>query len=222
VARYAIQAAGHLVERGIKLLVVACNTASALALDELAAAFADIPVLGVVEPGAEAAVRESRSGRIVVLATESTARHGAYERAIRRRRPDADVVSQGCSVFVSLAEEGWAHGPVAELVAHEYLDAVLREHRPDCVVLGCTHFPVLADTIRSVAGEGVVLVDSAATTAVAVRRELALRGIAELRNGAGDVHLFATDSPERFHRVAGRFLPDGLLPPDVELVDLSR
>lgn len=222
VARYAIQAAGHLVDRGIKLLVVACNTASALALDELTAAFSDIPVLGVVEPGAEAAVRESRSGRIVVLATESTARHGAYERAIRQRRPDADVVSKGCSVFVSLAEEGWAHGPVAELVAHEYLDDVLRAHRPDCLVLGCTHFPVLAETIRLVAGEGVALVDSAATTAVAVRRELALRGIAAPEGTAGALHLFATDSPERFHRVAERFLPNGILPGHVELVDLSR
>jgi glutamate racemase len=222
VARYAIQAAGHLVEHGIKLLVVACNTASALALDELTAAFPSIPVLGVVEPGAEAACRESRAGRIVVLATESTARDGAYERAIRRRRPEADVVSKGCSVFVSLAEEGWGHGPVAELVAHEYLDDVLREHRPDCLVLGCTHFPVLADVIRRVAGEGVSLVDSAATTAVAVRRELARRGIAAVRKGAGSIRLFATDSPDRFHRVAGRFLPNGLLPDGVELVDLSR
>jgi glutamate racemase len=222
VARYAIQAAGHLVDHGIKLLVVACNTASALALDELVAAFPDIPVLGVVEPGAEAACRESRKGRIVVLATESTARGGAYERAIHKRRPDADVASQGCSVFVALAEEGWAHGAVAELVAHEYLDDVLAAHRPDCLLLGCTHFPVLEEAIRRVAGPDVTIVDSAATTAVSVRRELALRGIPAPDGAPGSVRLFATDSPERFHRVAERFLPDGLLPPQVELVDLSR
>jgi glutamate racemase len=222
VARYAIQAAGHLVDRGIKLLVVACNTASALALDDLVAAFSEIPLLGVVEPGAEAACRQSRAGRIVVLATESTAKNGAYERAIRERRPDADVVSKGCSVFVALAEEGWTHGAVAEMVAHEYMDDVLKEHRPDCVVLGCTHFPVLADVIQRVAGEGVALVDSAATTAAAVRRELAARGIATPAGGAGETKLFATDSPERFHRVAHRFLPTGLVPEHVELVDLSR
>ena len=189
--------------------------------DELTAAFADIPVLGVVEPGAEAAVRASRSGRIVVPPRKHRAKR-RVRRAIRQRRPDADVVSKGCSVFVSLAEEGWAHGPVAELVAHEYLDDVLRSHRPDCLVLGCTHFPVLADTIRHVAGEGVALVDSAATTAVAVRTELARRGITTASETEGTMHLFATDSPERFHRVAQRFLPNGLLPQGVELVDLSR
>jgi glutamate racemase len=221
VARYAIQAAGHLVDRGIKLLVVACNTASALALDELKAAFGAIPVVGVVEPGAEAAVRASRAGRILVLATASTARGGAYERAIRRLRPDAEVVSKGCSVFVALAEEGWGHGPVAELVAHEYLDDALAAHRPDCLLLGCTHFPVLAEVIAKVAGNGVAVVDSAATAAAAVRRVLAERGLAAAGR-AGTVKLFATDSPERFHRVAERFLHEELPAHHVELIDLSR
>ncbi len=222
VARYAIQASAHLVERGIKLLVVACNTASALALDDLAGAFPGLPVLGVVEPGADAAVAASRTGRIVVLATESTARGGAYERAIRRRRPECEVVSQGCSVFVALAEEGWSHGPVAELVAHEYLDYVMRAHRPDCLVLGCTHFPVLADAIAKAAGPDVAIVDSAATTAEAVARELQAAGTAATRQDEGAVRLFATDSPERFHRVAVRFLERELPAHHVELVDLSR
>ena len=221
VARYAIQASSHLVERGIKLLVVACNTASALALDELVGAFPGIPVLGVVEPGAEAAVAASKTGRIVVLATESTAKGGAYERAIHRRRPDAAVLSKGCSVFVALAEEGWSHGPVAELVAHEYLDDVIAAHRPDCLVLGCTHFPVLLEPITRAAGEGVTLVDSAATTAAAVRRELAAAGTASPES-SGRVRLFATDSPERFHRVAERFLAERLPAGDIELIDLSR
>lgn len=221
VARYAIQAAGHLVERGIKLLVVACNTASALALRELAEAFGEIPVLGVVEPGAEAAVAASRSGRIVVLATESTARDGAYERAIKRLRPDADVVSKGCSVFVALAEEGWSHGAVADLVAREYLDDVLAQHRPDCLVLGCTHFPVLIDPIAKAAGSQVTLVDSARTAAVAVRRELQERGLTAPDGATSLVRLFATDSPDRFRRVAARFLSADLAGSDVELVDLA-
>jgi glutamate racemase len=221
VARYAIQASAHLVERGIKLLVVACNTASALALDELAGAFPGLPVLGVVEPGAEAAVAASKTGRILVLATDSTARGGAYERAIHRHRPGADVVTRGCSVFVALAEEGWSHGPVAELVAHQYLDDVVAAHRPDCVVLGCTHFPVLAEPIANAAGPGVTIVDSAATTAAAVQRELVAAGTAS-PEASGRVRLFATDSPERFHRVAERFLAQELPTDDVELVDLSR
>lgn len=220
VSRYAIQAAGHLVERGIKLLVVACNTASALALKDLANAFPRIPVLGVVEPGAEAAARASKSGRIAVLATESTARDGAYERAIRRLRPEANVVSKGCSVFVALAEEGWSHGPVAELVAREYLTDVLAQHRPDCVLLGCTHFPVLAESIARVAGPGVEVVDSARTAAAAVGRELEERALAAPRGAASSVRLFVTDSPDRFRRVAERFLGADSAQRDVELVDL--
>jgi glutamate racemase len=178
-------------------------------------------VLGVVEPGAEAAAKASRSGRIVVLATESTARDGAYERAIHRLRPDAAVVSQGCSVFVALAEEGWSHGPIAELVAREYLRDVLSRHRPDCLVLGCTHFPVLIDAIASVAGREIAIVDSARTAAIAVRHELQARSLAAPTDAAARVRLFATDSPDRFQRVASRFLGAELSRDDVELVDLA-
>ena len=121
IARYAVQAAGLLVERGIKLLVVACNTASAHALDALRDAYPDIEVTGVIEPGAEAACAASASGRIAVIATESTAKAGAYQHAIHRIRNDAEVVTQACSVFVALAEEGWLDGPVAEAAAQRYL-----------------------------------------------------------------------------------------------------
>jgi glutamate racemase len=222
VARYAIQAAGHLVDRGIKLLVVACNTASALALRELQAAFRGIPVLGVVGPGAEAAVRATRSGRVLVLATDSTARDGAYERAIRHLRPDAEVLSRGCSVFVALAEEGWGEGPIAEAVAHEYLDDSLARHRPDTLVLGCTHFPLLAGAIAKVAGSDVAIVDSAVTAAAAVRRELETRALlTDAAPSAPRVRLFATDSPDRFQRVASRFLAADVPLGDIELVDLA-
>lgn len=221
VVRYANRAVAHLLQRDVKLLVVACNTASALALDSVRETVGPVPVVGVVRPGAEAAARASREGRIAVIATESTARDGAYEREILRIRPDARVVSRGCSLFVALAEEGWSHGPIAEAVAHEYLDDLFREHRPDCLVLGCTHFPVLADTLAGVAGAGVTIVDSAATTAAVVREELDRRGMRASSAGPAPVELLATDSPDRFLRMAARFLPDDLPADGVQLVDLA-
>jgi len=223
VRRYAIQASHALVDRGVKMLVVACNTASALAIEALEREFAPVPVIGVVRPGAQAAAAASANGRIGVLATESTARGGAYEREIRAARPEAHVVSRGCSVFVALAEEGWSHGPIAESVAREYVEPLLAEHSPDCLLLGCTHFPVLADVIAAAAGPGVTIVDSAATTALAVRDELARRGIAAaaVAGAAPRTRLLATDSPERFERVASRFLPPELAPHEIELVDLA-
>ncbi|MGH8321431.1 MAG: glutamate racemase, partial [Gammaproteobacteria bacterium] len=119
VSRYAVQAASHLVKRGIKMLVIACNTASAVAMPVLAKNFAPLPVIGVVEAGAAASVRASKTGHIAVLATESTVRGGAYERAIKARRADARVFSQACSLFVALAEEGWTKGPLVEAVVRE-------------------------------------------------------------------------------------------------------
>jgi glutamate racemase len=221
VSRYAIQASRVLVDRGVKLLVVACNTASALALDDLVEAFPTIDVIGVVRPGAGAACRASQSGRIVVLATEATASHGAYEREIRRIRPDANVTSKACSLFVSLAEEGWTDGGIARAVAAEYLRPVLDPGpAPDCLVLGCTHFPVLTAAIRSVTGDGIAIVDSAATTANAVARLLDERGLRRTHPSTERPRFLATDSTDRFARVASRFLPAALSPSQIELVDL--
>ena len=222
VARYAVQAAGHLVGRGIKLLVVACNTASAAAMPELTRAFAPLPVLGVVEAGAEAAVKSSKSGHIAVLATESTVRGGAYERAILARRPDARVYSQACSLFVALAEEGWIQGPLVNSVVKEYLYPLLREKKReglDTLVLGCTHFPLLKETIAHVAGSEVKLVDSGETVAEAAEKLLRESGL--LRNsGKGDARYLATDGAERFARVGSLFLGETLKLADVEIVDL--
>ena len=222
VARYAVQAAGHLVERGIKLLVVACNTASAAAMPELTRAFAPLPVLGVVEAGAEAAVKSSKTGHIAVLATESTVRGGAYERAILARRPDARVYSQACSLFVALAEEGWIQGPLVSSVVKEYLYPLLREKKReglDSLVLGCTHFPLLKETIAHVAGSELQLVDSGETVAEAA--EQLLRDAGLLRGaGRGDARYLATDGAERFSHVGSLFLGEVLSPADVEIVDL--
>lgn len=233
VVRYAEQAARVLARRGVKLLVIACNTASAVALDHLAEVFRPLPVVGVVEPGAAAACRASKTGQIVVIATEGTVRGGAYERAIRARRPDAVVLQVPCSLFVALAEEGWVAGPIAEAIAHRYLDAPLAElPGADCLVLGCTHFPVLRAAISAAVNKSQVsLIDSAETTALAVVEILASRGIArrppDPATGAAPAwtRFLATDAPARFARVGTVFF--GSAPEShedghhgVELVDL--
>ncbi len=222
VARYAVQAAGHLVERGIKLLVVACNTASAVAMPHLAREFSPLPVLGVLEAAATAAAQVSRSGHIAVLATESTVRGGAYERAIKTQRPGAQVYSQACSLFVPLAEEGWVKGPLVESIVREYLQPLLEEKRRDgldCLVLGSTHFPLLKEAIAKVAGPEMSLVDSGETVVGAVSDTLAIAGLAR-QSGKGDARFLATDGAERFARVGSLFLGESINQQDVELVDL--
>jgi len=224
IRRYALQAAAALRQRGVKCLVVACNTASAVALDALTAEFAPVPVLGVVEPGAAAACAATRSGRIAVVATESTVRGGAYQAAIHRLRPDAIVAARACPLFVALAEEGWTEGPVVEGVVHRYLDDLFGgdpASRPDTLVLGCTHFPVLAPAIHRVLGADVAIVDSAATTAAALAQALDQQGLRRPGvTGLGSVGLLATDDAERFARVGGTFLGRPLEAADVEVVDL--
>jgi glutamate racemase len=210
----------------VKCLVVACNTATAIALDALAQEFAPVPVIGVLEPGAAAACRATRSGAIAVLATESTVRGGAYQAAIARRLPDAVVTMRACPLFVALAEEGWIDGPVVEAVIHRYLDDVFGPHaprpRPDTLLLGCTHFPVLAPALARVLGPGIAIVDSAATTATALDEVLAVRGLARTADGRpGRVRLLATDGAERFARVGAVFLGRPLEARDVEVVDLG-
>ena len=224
VTRYALQASRLLVEQRIKLLVVACNTASAVAMEALRSAFAPLPVIGVVEPGAMASCTASLSGRIGVIATEGTIRGRAYEKAILTRRPASDVRSLACPLFVSLAEEGWIEGPLVEAIAGRYLQRLftgLAATDPDCLVLGCTHFPVLAGAIQNVVGKGVVLVDSAMTTAAVVEQKLRLHGLLRQRGGAPGKSVFlATDGPERFARVGSIFLGQDLRANDVALVDL--
>lgn len=220
VMRYSLQCAQALTARGIKALVVACNTASGVALGALATAHAPMPVIGVLEPGAAAAVAATRTGRIAVLATEGTVRGGAYARSISRLLPGARLRSIACPLFVALAEEGLAEGPIARAVADHYL-APLATGEVDTVLLGCTHFPVLLPTLREALGADVALVDSAATTARAVERALAADGLAGAGAARGSARFLATEGAERFARVGARFYGDGLSPADVELVDLA-
>ena len=218
VARYSVRAAEGLVARGIKSLVVACNTASATALPALRERFPDLPVIGVIEPGARAACEASASGRIAVLATEGTVQGGAYERAIHAVRADAHVTQVACQVFVALAEEGWSEGEAVDAVTRRYLAHL--DARIDTVVLGCTHFPLLADSIGRQLGVTRRVVDSAATTARATAAMLLGHALATQRTRDGTLHLMATDSPERFARVGARFLGASIAARAVEAIDL--
>jgi glutamate racemase len=219
VARYAVQAAQALVERGVKSLVVACNTAASVGLDAVRARVGALPVIGVIEPGAQAACAATRSGHIAVIATEATVRGGAYQRAILQCRADARVVQLPAQLLVALAEEGLVDGAVAAGVVSHYLGDLFAQDPPDTLVLGCTHFPALASTIRQVVGPQVRIVDSALTTAAAVRAQLLAAGIARSA-GTPSLQFLATDGAERFARVGSRFLGRTIDARRIELIDL--
>ena len=208
VLRYAHEAASFLLNQQVKLLVVACNTASAVALGDLAKRN-QVPVVGVIEPGARRALEVTRNGRIGVVGTEGTIRSGAYERALLAKRPDVMVHAAACPLFVPLAEEGWAGHKVARLVAREYL-APLLEKGIDTLVLGCTHYPLLKQMLQEVVGPDVQLVDSAHETAKAVAAQLKGHQLLQQITAAQPPRYFVTDIPDRFERVGGAFLGEKL------------
>ena len=240
VQRYAIENARFLEAHGIKLLVVACNTASALALPAIRKA-TGVEVVGVIEPGARAAVESThaapgeldkdnkadKAARIGVIATEATVQSGAYATAIATFSPRAEVIERACPLFVALAEEGWAETDVAREVASTYLSD-LKESDVETLVLGCTHYPILRDVIQETIGPGVRLIDSGAATARDVALLLKMRGLAQVtsanigereRHLCDDLdHFYVTDAAERFSRVAERFL--GSAPSVLEAVEV--
>jgi glutamate racemase len=221
ISRYASQATRLLQQRDIKLLVVACNTASAVALEALREQMHPLPVIGVVEPGASAAVAARPGGRHLVLATEATVRLGAYRRAILALDPDAGVEELACEMLVSLAEEGWHDGAIAEAIVARYV-AELGDvaESADSVILGCTHFPLLRAPIASAFSKQVAIVDSASTTAAVATELLNSRDLANEAGHPGSMRLLATDGAGRFARVGGWFLGTDLSAKDVDLVDL--
>ncbi|MFP4172683.1 MAG: glutamate racemase [Candidatus Hydrogenedentota bacterium] len=204
VTRYALACAEVLLKDDVKLLVVACNTASAHALDALREEL-DLPVLGVIEPGARLAVERTRTGAVGVIGTVSTIRSAAYQDALQALAPRLRVYAKACPLFVPLAEEGWTDGYVPEAIAHAYLDE-LKESGVDVLVLGCTHYPLLKPIIRDVMGPEVELVDSAETTASAVEATLAGIGLAAPSGNPPSFGYKVTDSPEAFAQVGARFL----------------
>jgi glutamate racemase len=217
VTRYSVKNGEFLLNKQVKLLVVACNTASAVALPQMSAAL-KIPVLGVIEPGARAASRITRSGRVGVIGTPGTIHSGAYQRALQEHNSKVSVIAKACPLFVPLAEEGWVEGEVPRLVAREYLSE-LRNSGVDTLVLGCTHYPLLKGVISEALGNEVRLVDSAEATADAVAELLASHELLAPAQHSAQHEYFVTDVPHRFLQVGARFL--GRPIPHAEQVDIT-
>lgn len=219
VRRYALLNADFLLREGIDALVIACNTASAYALEELARL--PVPVIGVIEPGARLAAERTRTGRIGVLGTAGTVRSGAYERALRAIDPGLSVEAIACPLFVPLAEEGWVGGPIVKQTAEIYLAPWVNEPNgaPDAVILGCTHYPLLKPALQEVLGPDMALIDSAESVALAVAEHLA-----PAKQGTNSSHrIFLTDASEGFIRQASLFLGEQFTEIDapIEVVDLE-
>lgn len=201
VLAYSRKIVSFLVGRGVKAVVVACNTASAVTAGALEP---PVPLWGVLQPGARRAAALSR-GRVGVIATESTIGSDAYGKELRRLRPELEVVSQACPLLVPLVEEGWHDDPVAREVARRYLEPVKASH-VDTLVLGCTHYPLLRKAIAELMGEGVELVDSAEAVAAVVATDLERQGLLSDGESAPEHHFCVTDAGDRFARIGARFL----------------
>ena len=214
VAKYAISSAHFLQERGAEMLVIACNTATALALDQIKSAIT-LPVIGVVSPGAQRAAEISKTRKAAVIATEATVASHAYEKALGVQ--GIQSTEKACPLLVPLVEEGWIDHPVTEQVAHIYIDEVFRNGAvgADVLLLGCTHYPLLRPMLRRIVPPQVQIVDSAESTAKAVAGCLK----APASEASGHVRCFATDSVDKFRRLGGRFL--GRPIEEIELIDIE-
>jgi glutamate racemase len=203
IVRYSRENTEFLLAKGIKLLVVACNTSSAVALGEIER-HTMVPVIGVIEPGARAAVKASRIGKIGVIGTEATIASGAYTRSIQNLNSRAEIYTRACPLLVPLVEEGWTDNEIAERTVTHYLES-LKASGIDTLLLGCTHYPLLRAMFERVLGPRVKIVDSAIATAAAVREKLAALKLAR-RSGGGAQSFFVTETPDRFVRVGRRFI----------------
>lgn len=208
VVHYTLGATKYLISQKIKLLVVACHTASTLALSALEQAFPNLPIVGMIEPGARAACAASRNGCIAVIATEATVKAQGYQKAVQQLGSPVQVMAQACSIFVALAEEGWVTGPIAESIARQYISPLFQaQPKPDCLLLGCTHFPLLKESIQNVVGHETCIIDPAVETALTVKKILQQRSMTNLQSVENATSIFqVTDSPDRFAHVAGKFL----------------
>ena len=215
VTQYAIEIGDFLSHIPVKALVVACNTASAFALDALKDRF-DLPIIGMIDPAARKAVAASKNGRIGVVGTAGTVKSGAYDRAIKYISPDVEVVGHACPLFVPLAEEGWLSNDIARMSAQKYLEP-MKKHGVDTVILGCTHYPLLKAVIAEVLGDGVTLVDSGDEAALELDGLLDEKGL-HRKGGEASHSFYVTDTPDRFVEIGERFLGDRVS--DVSHVDI--
>ena len=204
VIEYTLQAANFLLRKNIKLLIVACNTASSVALKDLKR-FLTIPVIGMIEPGAKMALQESKRGVIGVIGTRATINNKAYSNELKKLNPRLKVYEKACPLFVPLAEEGWIDHKVTSLIAKEYL-AEFSEKKIDSLILGCTHYPILKDVISRAVGKNVKLVDSGTPAARLVEDYLNGRGLRNQSVHQGESEFFVSDVPAKFKEIAERFL----------------
>ncbi|MGE5893940.1 MAG: glutamate racemase [bacterium] len=216
VIRYSFQNAQFLIKQRIKVLVVACNTVSAVSIEKLRDRFS-IPVIGVIDPGARAAARNSRGARIGVIGTEATIKSGAYQKILSGLIHDVEIFARPCPLFVPLVEEGWTKGRIAKAVVEEYL-APLRKQAVDTLVLGCTHYPLLKGMISRYMERGTVLIDSAVETAKETKTLIKENNLTRQQKNKGRKKFFVTDSPSRFREVGERFLGEPI--DDITLVDI--
>ena len=219
ITKYTFQDINFLLSHNVKMVVIACNTASACSLESVRKAY-DIPIVEVVRPGARAAAKATKSGHIGVIGTPATIASGVYERAIKEILPECRCEKKACPLFVPLVEEGWWKHEISRLVAEEYLGK-MRAEGVDSVVLGCTHYPLLSEVIQKVMGEQVVLINSAKEVALAVRESLEHLKIRRNSKGVqGEVKFYTSDSADKFASLADMFLDSPVTP--VEKVEIEK
>jgi len=208
IIRYSREIVSALLKHRVKMVVVACNTASSLALSAIKKEF-DVPIMGVIEPGARKAVEITRNRRVGIIATSSTVKSGKYAKKIVQLEKRINVISQSCPLFVPLVEEGWFDHAVTYQVAEQYL-APMKKEKVDTLILGCTHYPLLKEVLHNVMGPQVQLVDSAQEVALQVKSELTKKRLLRTRLGPSQHIFIVTDEPKQFQRLASRFLGGGV------------
>ena len=218
VRRFALEDSFFLLEKNVKIVVVACNTASSVAVSMLQTIL-DVPVIGVIEPGAEAAVRNSRNRKIGVIGTAATIRSSSYRKKVLQSSNKAQVISQACPLFVSLVEEGWIEDEATILIARRYLQTMIENH-VDTLILGCTHYPLLKNTIQKVLGDDVRLIDSGVETAITVAKILEEKRMLANPDQIAKNKFYLSDMPYKFQEIAERFLERTI--PHVETVNFQQ
>ena len=218
VRRFALEDSFFLLEKNVKIVVVACNTASSVAVSILQTIL-DVPVIGVIEPGAEAAVRNSRNRKIGVIGTAATIRSSSYRKKVLQSSNKAQVISQACPLFVSLVEEGWIEDEATILIARRYLQTMIENH-VDTLILGCTHYPLLKNTIQKVLGDDVRLIDSGVETAITVAKILEEKRMLANPDQIAKNKFYLSDMPYKFQEIAERFLERTI--PHVETVNFEQ
>lgn len=218
VIKYAQSLTAKILEKKVKAIVVACNTASTHALGAVKEMAGDLPVIGMIDPAADAALAATKSGHIGVMATFGTVKSGAYERALKLRAPDSRVSSVACQMLVALAEEGWADGDIARATLHRYLDPVFNQSdAPDTLILGCTHFPVFAPILQDILGGSVTLINSGEAASLHLAPYLK----DDIKPANPSIEFLVTDDPARFAENAVKFFDSRLTAENVHLIDIK-